>query len=254
MSGDRILYQIQAEGTYQGREAYAYHILGKRDTFPDTTTLCDIGEHLTTDATFTELTGAESFEMVSSSANDTAAGTGTRQVHVIYADTNGDMQDTIVTMNGVTPVALTGISATFIYGIEAHSGGSSEVSAGNIDLRLAGGGAIRARIVAGGNKSLAARFMVPRGFEGFLVDWDVGAVKQSVDFRLRAQVHSFNGRAYNSRYLFQDTAYLAANTRSANDLPWLRLPALSKIKVSARVDSVTQVRTDADFTVVIIKG
>jgi hypothetical protein len=252
MAGDRILFQIAAEGTYQGREAYIFHVMGKRESFPDTTTLCDACEFLTT-ATFPNLTGAESLEVVSSSASDAAAGTGTRQVHIFYMDMNGDMTHAEATLNGVTPVAVP-ISAQFIYGMEAHTGGSSEVSAGNIDLRIAGGGAVQERITAGGNKSLSGRFKVPRGYEGFLVGWNFGAIRQNADFRLRAQVHTFNGRDFNARYLFQDLAYMAANTRGESELPWLSLPEYAVAKVSIRVDSITQVRVDADFTVVIIKG
>jgi hypothetical protein len=252
MSSDRLLFQIAAEGTYQGREAFIFHIMGKRESFPDAVTLCDLGEFLTS-ATFPDLTGVESFEIVSSSANDAAAGTGTRQVHIIYMDLNGDLVHTEATMNGLTPVAVP-ISALFIYGMEAHSGGSSEVSAGNIDLRIAGGGAVQERITAGGNKSLSGRFRVPRGYEGFLIDWNYGAIRQNADFRLRAQVHTFNGREYNDRYLFQDISYMAANTRDSSEIPWLKLPEYTRVKVSARVDSVTQARTDADFSVVIVKG
>src|SRR5213592_3904993 len=47
-----------------------------------------------------------SMEIVSDSANDAAAGTGARTVAVVYLDANYASKTAVLTLNGLTPVAL----------------------------------------------------------------------------------------------------------------------------------------------------
>ena len=70
--------------------------------------------------------------IVSTSANDAAAGTGIRTVHVHYLDNSLNEQVEVVTMNGVTPVTLAATNVRFVQYIHAETAGSGGVAAGTI--------------------------------------------------------------------------------------------------------------------------
>lgn len=112
---------------------------------------------------FPWMTGATSLEMVSTSAADSAAGTGARTVLWQQLDTGYTEFSQSVTLNGLTPVALPRqafrINAGFM-----TSAGSGKTNAGNIILRDAGGGTTRAIIPAGYGITRQAIFTVPAGF------------------------------------------------------------------------------------------
>jgi hypothetical protein len=80
-------------------------------------------------------TGAgETISVLSSSANDAAAGTGLRTLRLIGLDTDGNVQIENVTLNGTTPVATTGVFTRIntAYGLTA---GSGTTNAGTITIR-----------------------------------------------------------------------------------------------------------------------
>ena len=69
-----VLQEIQVNGTYKGRTAYAFSILGKRDdTFSEAKgPLYDIGEYLgSSDEIFSDPSAGVTMIIKSSSANDT---------------------------------------------------------------------------------------------------------------------------------------------------------------------------------------
>lgn len=255
MKFSEMLAQILLEGTFQGRDAKIFPVLGKRTAFQDTSGLYDLNEYMAAGTKlFTELAGTEAWEVVSSDAADAAAGTGTRTLKITYIDTSYALAYKNVTMNGITPVAVADMSALMILGMEAKTGGSAEVGAGNIDLRLSGGGAVHERIAAGGNKSLSARFMVPDGYEAIVPRWDTHITGQSFDYRLRATVDTYT-KELGTRYIFQDTAIMPANMAEEHSTPWVYLPARAKIKVSANPISVAGTpRADCSFPVILIAG
>jgi hypothetical protein len=228
-----FLYEVAHEGSYGEHTAYNFHVMGRRATFNSTSVLQDVGEWLlSTLDLLPELNGTEAMEIVSSNAADAhPSGNGTRSVRIRYLDTNYDRTSLDVTLNGTTPVSLGGFRALFIYGMEALTGGGSEVSVGNIDLRLNGAGAIQERISAGGNKSLTARFMVPDGYTAYCPAWQVASINTTQDARLRATVET-DSRLLTTRYLFQDLQFVGAGITAQVILPWLKYPARCKIKIS----------------------
>lgn len=240
-------------GTVDGKTAKVFHIKGRRAGFNSTSTLQDVAEFLgTTVDLMPELTGAESLEVVSTSAADSAAGTGTRTVKITYLDGSNNMvQSEAITLNGTTPVAL-GFTAKFIYGMEAASGGSSETSVGNVILRIAGGGAAQEQISAGENSSLSCRFIVPSGYTAYVSDWQISSIGgQTMDVKLRATVNPFD-RSLALRYAVQDTGFISTNSLNS-PIPWLKFPALSKIKVSvipSNADTGTRINTD--FSILLV--
>lgn len=247
------LFAAARLGLVDGHAAESFHVMGRRAGFNSTSILQDVGEWLATSIdALPELTGAENLEIISTSVNDTAAGTGARTVRIGYIDTSNNLvvsADT--TLNGTTAVALP-FKANFILWMETTTVGSNTVAAGNILLRIASAGATQEQITAGGNRSLTARFMVPQGYTGYLVDWGVNAIGTTQDARLRATVRT-RSRTLGTDYVFQSVYYLGAGASASEELPYLKIPALAKIKVSTIPGAAPAGnRIDAEFTILLI--
>lgn len=117
---------------------------------------------------------AQSLEILSSSANDAAAGTGARTILVQSLDADLNEVSTIVTMNGTTPVVLAGAHLHVNLMVLATHG-SGNVNAGNITLRVAGGGAVQGYIAAGVGMMRAFKFTVPAGKIGVITSFFANA-------------------------------------------------------------------------------
>lgn len=107
-------------------------------------------------------TSAETLEIVSSSADDAAAGTGGRTVVLISLDANFDEQQTTVPLNGVTPVVLTGTHIRTRL-LSLVTAGSLLKNVGTLTLRVSGGGNTRLIIEPEIGNSKSSYFTVPNG-------------------------------------------------------------------------------------------
>lgn len=116
--------------------------------------------------TFVDLTSAQSLEIVSSDANDTSAGTGVRTIGVETLDGNHATVIQTVTLNGTTPVALTGthLRARRMLVITAGSGGAN---AGTLTLRVVAGQTMLSALI-GNNRSYTSRYTVPAGKTAYM--------------------------------------------------------------------------------------
>jgi hypothetical protein len=108
-------------------------------------------------------TTATLMEVVSSSANDTAAGTGAQTVLVQGLDANyNEVQETVI-MNGTTAVAMVNtyiaINTCFV-----TATGSGFTNAGDISIRDTGGGTVRQIIQAGYSFARSSVYTVPAGY------------------------------------------------------------------------------------------
>lgn len=109
------------------------------------------------------MTAATSLEVVSSSANDSAAGTGARTIAINGLTAAFAEVTQVITMNGVTPVAV----PTQLYrinSISAITAGSNGTNVGTIAVRDAGGGTTRGNIPAGYGTSRQSQYTVPIGY------------------------------------------------------------------------------------------
>lgn len=106
--------------------------------------------------------GNESWEIVSSDANDSSAGTGARTVSLTTLDTNYSETTQTVSLNGLTAVAIPG-NCRFINAGRVMTAGSLGATQGTLTIRVAGGGATRAAISTDGFLS-QAKFTVPAGY------------------------------------------------------------------------------------------
>jgi hypothetical protein len=111
---------------------------------------------------FNFLTAASAWEVVSSSANDAAAGTGMRTILINTLD--GDYREVaqVVTLNGTTPVPLVGTHLFHNSSIGLTSG-SGTTNAGNITIRQVSGPVTMGFILAGHGITKQALYTVPAG-------------------------------------------------------------------------------------------
>lgn len=119
--------------------------------------------------TFTILTSASTLTLVSSSANDTSAGTGARSVVIYGVDADRMSQTEVVTLNGVSNVVTTstwlGINRVAIY-----LAGSLQVNEGNINITATTGGSVQAYLPAGKGTTQQCIFFTQDNHT-FLADW-----------------------------------------------------------------------------------
>lgn len=101
-------------------------------------------------------------EILSDSANDTAAGTGMQSAMVVYLDANYLQQVIVVALNGVTPVALP--VCAHVQLVLVFAAGSVGTNVGNLTVRDAGAGPMRNFVAAGQGNSQQAVMMTPAGY------------------------------------------------------------------------------------------
>lgn len=101
----------------------------------------------------------------SSSANDTGAGTGAREVLITYLDTSFVLHTETITLNGVTAVNTVGTNIAYIESIQVTKVGSGQINAGTISLFTAinGGGSVWASCNIGDQGTAWAHHYVPAG-------------------------------------------------------------------------------------------
>jgi hypothetical protein len=112
---------------------------------------------------WTTLTVVSTMELLSSSVNDAAAGTGCRSVLTQGLDANYDQISEVVVPNGTSVVALIK-SYLVINNATCITTGSSNVNAGNITIRVTSAGSSQGYIFAGAGASRHGRFTVPAGY------------------------------------------------------------------------------------------
>lgn len=123
--------------------------------------------------TYAQLTAGTTFELVSSSANDAAAGTGARTVQVDYVDGNYEGGSEVVTMNGTTPVPMVATNILAINKLTVLTAGSGLVNAGAVSARTVSGSVIKNQIGANAlsrGQSFSMLYTVPKGKLALLGD------------------------------------------------------------------------------------
>jgi len=145
--------------------------------------------------TYTEQTANAQRSILSTSANDAAAGTGARTVRVTYyalaaGVVTGPFTETI-SLNGVTFVNTIATNICFIEKIEVLTVGSGGSNAGVISLMSAtgGGGVAVWSVAVGDNKTFGSHHYVPNGKTANITGF-VGGIKGGNDttgFFLRAK-------------------------------------------------------------------
>lgn len=123
--------------------------------------------------TYSYLSSAASLEVVSTDANDTAAGSGARRVQFSYIDAAGALQvSPILALNGTTAVTSgvpSGLRVEDIWVVDQGTYGQIGTgNAGEIRVQTSGGGTVHRRMPAGAGKAVGASMTVPLGYRALL--------------------------------------------------------------------------------------
>ena len=254
---DRIdpVWTAASTGTVGAKSARVLTLFGRRtvSTFVNATQYHDLVSYATADAAVADMTGTEALEIVSSSINDTAAGTAARTIKIWYIDAlAGDVESTTtVTLNGTTPVALgAGIRAKNIQWMELRTAGSANHNEGTITLRTAGAGTTWEQIPALQRRSFSARYMVPANAVAYVKSPRFSAIAQRMDFALLAN-ESEDGTSLGSVYIPHHPATLPANSTSpVIEAPDHKFSAGTRLKFAAITAATASNPTaSAEFTV-----
>lgn len=126
-------------------------------------------------------------EVVSTSENDTLAGSNSQIVVIEYIEPVTEILTQVeVNLNGLTPVAV-GVPIAFVSDFYVKQGNNLDsVSAGDIKLQSIGGATVYSVIKAGGNKSLQLYRYVPKGKDFYIDSMVVTGNSKAGSVRLRA--------------------------------------------------------------------
>lgn len=113
------------------------------------------------------LTAPTMLQVRSTSANDSAAGTGMRTLTIPALDANYAEAPVTITLNGTTPVPLPA-AVLRINPMRGLTAGSAGTNVGDIMLEDAGGGTLRGIILTGIGIAQQAPYTVPAGFTLFV--------------------------------------------------------------------------------------
>lgn len=200
---------------------------------------------------------AETFNLVSGSASDTAAGTGARMVKIVGLDSAYALQTETVTLNGTTDVE-TSNSYLHIHKMEVILSGSGQTNAGAITATGTTSSNVISSIAAGDGRAQQSHFMVPAGYTCFITDVLYSTYRSSGTGRKEAEFFLYTlNNTTNTKELIQkvgvasETIFQQAGSIKrqipAKTLIWLAAVAESaNTAVSAQLDLVL-VNEDLNF-------
>ena len=132
----------------------------------------------TTGGVYAYPAAAAVMEIVSGDALDgTGAATGALTATVYGQDASFNPIQTTVTLNGLTPVVMTGYNFYRVYRVIVNTAGSGGVNAGILTVRPSGGGTTYTAVAIGTNQTEQAFYTIPAGHVGIVsrIWTDVGS-------------------------------------------------------------------------------
>lgn len=214
-----------------------WKMLGERDNIGDNTNGEDLWDG-TADLIPIPSAAGQQMAVVSTSANDTLAGTGARRLKIEYLDENSTMQFEVVNLNGLTPVLTTATNIAFINNIFVVEPGSVSGAANGIITVYEPGTptTVYDQIENGSNMSLTARYKVPQNYELLVTKYNCSSSRdKNESIRLRATCD--NDGNLTDTFLFKFASFVKnASTGSVFDPP-IYIPPLAIIKVTAFGDT-----------------
>lgn len=180
-----FLFQVQL-GNVEGFELVS--ISGQSDDVDETF------EDLTpTGGTQEFPTSAETWEIVSTDANDTSAGTGARTVAILSLDANYVEQTTPVTLDGLTPVTISNTHLRSRSALVLTAGSDvSNTNIGDLIIQVQGGGTERMKIPVGIGDCKSFLFTIPANKTGFGQNI-IFSCSKNRDCTFRSKVTGFGG-------------------------------------------------------------
>lgn len=173
-------YALQvARGRVEG--AYPYNVYGRRVTIAPYAGILWPGSNFAFPSSLgTQLT------VVSTSANDTAAGTGARTIRIIYLDLNLEEKYEDVVMNGLTPVLTVATNIRYVNGAISLTLGSGKAAAG--DITIFSGAGNHSMIAAGDVRCSCSVRTVPAGKRFIVAAAYAGGISGTAAAKVETQV------------------------------------------------------------------
>jgi len=214
--------------------------IGRRASISTAVTGDDIWEGVSTSLAYPNQTTGEQCTLVSTSANDTSAGSGAQQVDVHYLTNTGEEAHEVVTMNGTTPVNTVATNIRFVQHIHTSRVSTlGTTAAGDIKIYSTATPANIFNIIkAGGNVSLGSHRMVPLG-KNFYMNYIKadGVDNKPLSIRLRATC-DYDGVLTPNVFIFNEVFELENATSYMNLATPRVFPPLCIIKGTAYASSV----------------
>jgi len=177
-------------------------------------------------------------QVISGSANDTAAGSGLRTIRVNYLTDTYAAASEVVTLSGTTAVPLVATNIFRVNSIRVATAGSTNVAAGDINCTNTTGAVVYRSITAGYTRGRGAIYTVPLGKTLYIT-----TIHVSSGFTTAGKVVRWTGRANyddsSNTILAVGTfmAHFEAMTEDTSDTRELvipmRIPATCDVKLSA---------------------
>lgn len=176
--------------------------------------------------------------LVSTSGNDSAAGTGIQEVEIHYIDASGNEQAEQVELNGLTDVTTVATDIRFIQCIHANRTGSGKTAAGNITAF--NGATVYKFLPTGHNRCTAAARMVPIG-KNLIISGAVGGASggnNNTRVISRLLVSSLGNQhiSYDTFFEIGATVYQNSGHGFPFDPPII-LPELSIVKITIETNN-----------------
>lgn len=189
--------------------------------------------------------------IVSTSVNDTSAGTGARTIY-IRGISGGNITTETVTLNGTTPVNTVN-SYTMIDYMYVATSGSGETNAGVITATAATDATITAQInVNGTNQTQMAITQVPTGYSYYVYNWDSEMYQATATST--ADIY-FKTKLTGGVWLTRRVSFLSNSGNSAKDdnfAPPLKIEAGSYVKVTCNSVSANNTTISASINGALI--
>ena len=206
---------------------------------------------------YSYLSSASTLYISSSSANDTAAGTGARTVTVFGLDNNFDEKIETVSLNGQTGVELNGTTWFRVNRIVVNSAGTGGGNAGVLyvgtEATPSGGVPTNkyATVGIGDNQTLMMTYTIPRGYTGYITQKDVSASSSAGKFAILSLVARPFGGVFNVK-----DRVLSSEGYSTIPYPYaLKFTEKTDIEIRAQADSAGgTVTVSAALDIVLIRN
>jgi hypothetical protein len=191
--------------------------------------------------------------LVCADANDDAGGTGMRQVEVI-----GLVEDTLgawvyteehVNTDGLTPVTLAG-NFVRVFEVRAHTSGSGETNAGDIDVKH--GATVLCRMVAGEGASGCTLYATPSDTQAEILKWRVKIEAKDARIVAVLQARHNHHEGTTGAWFTIDRSEIGRGDEGGHafEIP-IMLPAQTDIRIRVLSCDVNDTRVTADMDVFI---
>lgn len=197
---------------------------------------------------------AETVRVVSSSANDTSAGSGARTIRISGLNSSGEFQSEIVTLNGLTPVTTTNIylrvNRCFVV-----TSGSSNLAFNAGDITVSQGittSNVFAIIEVGTNISRCAAYTIPLATTGVLNVFAASGLRTSGTFNATCGVYIKEiTLAPRIEYV---SGFSNEQSYTLKQDGGVYLPALTDIVLRVLSVSANNISIDGNFEIILLRN